>query len=900
MREGARGFTLAVLCLVAQIVCAQEKPKEDPADLKQLQERIGKLEQELQGLRKLVDASAAKPQGNGLLLILENAALAPHQYGDSNGARYLVLKFTLANQTNQPVTATREQFELLVDGQAQKPENVPDRLNNQSFPWGLDYVHLQRVLPFKQLRVPAGGTQGGWLFFPQIPAGTNVPQLELKLKTEPQVALNLNKTAAQRLDLQTEMIGPRKSLALMRIGGELNSLGVGALNEEFERLGAAKVTRVVAAWDESATPVEPQIATWLRLSAEQEDRQQASQLPFPTIPATLRMLYLARLPSPQFQARSVSRPGTKVAEDRFQARVEDAVRLALEPVFARVPLDELIAELKTGHPLSRAAGLATAAGRLPAEELPLVIAATQDKDPLIQIAAVRGLQHFGEEPALARLLEIIKKGQEPLASAAVESLAGSRFAPMQDALLKLLANEPLQQREKMFKALAKNPRPNLAEPLYQFVSESPKGMQVEFLQGLEMVGHPKLTPLLARALKNENPAVATEALRILVDKNLPEADEIATKYTLERLQREAPTRVMFRLLARQKPAQAVPLLLTHLKSAKDPAGIVATVGKIADPSVAPKLVEDYGSLPTSVQGEILKLLRDWQAPQFRDLAHKGLESSDANLVQAAAQALVEGDGDRGLPWIGETLKQTRKPEIVQILCNVLANLASPEAREILNQVRGIGPEGHRQAAMNALAQIRARSPGIQYLFQAQEAQQKRNYKEAIEQYTQAIKMDPDLFEAYLGRADCLVRRNMLKESGPDFAKSLELEPYSSMALTGVCLALTVDGKLDEAIRKLDEGRKLFNGDANFFYNAACVYGRGVEYLEKTKDAPQREEKIKEYTKLALVDLKHAIELGFRDFKWMKDDPDLKAFQKNPEFEKLTQSPANPTPKTSAE
>ncbi len=39
---------------------------------------------------------------------------------------------------------------------------------------------------------------------------------------------------------------------------------------------------------------------------------------------------------------------------------------------------------------------------------------------------------------------------------------------------------------------------------------------------------------------------------------------------------------------------------------------------------------------------------------------------------------------------------------------------------------------------------------------------------------------------------------------------------------------------------------------------------------------------------ALLELHHAVELGYRDFDWMQQDPDLEALKKHPDFQALLQ------------
>ena len=93
-----------------------------------------------------------------------------------------------------------------------------------------------------------------------------------------------------------------------------------------------------------------------------------------------------------------------------------------------LPREELLAEIETGHPLTRVAALADGGSRLAVEDLPLVLKYADDDDPRMQLAALAALRHFGEKPAIEKLLEYARRNSEPTASLAIESLAASRYA----------------------------------------------------------------------------------------------------------------------------------------------------------------------------------------------------------------------------------------------------------------------------------------------------------------------------------------------------------------------------------------------------------------------------------------------------------------------------------------
>jgi len=76
------------------------------------------------------------------------------------------------------------------------------------------------------------------------------------------------------------------------------------------------------------------------------------------------------------------------------------------------------------------------------------------------------------------------------------------------------------------------------------------------------------------------------------------------------------------------------------------------------------------------------------------------------------------------------------------------------------------------------------------------------------------------------------------------------------------------GRVEEALREMNLAMALRSNETTVLYNAACVYcqlGRKDEALGALRDARQA---------------------GFRDFEWVRRDPDLTLLHGDPEFEKL--------------
>ena len=78
------------------------------------------------------------------------------------------------------------------------------------------------------------------------------------------------------------------------------------------------------------------------------------------------------------------------------------------------------------------------------------------------------------------------------------------------------------------------------------------------------------------------------------------------------------------------------------------------------------------------------------------------------------------------------------------------------------------------------------------------------------------------------------------------------------------------GRTDEALRECARALELSPGDPVMHYNAACMYSTLGE------------------TSQAIAALRQAIEAGYAQFGWMRNDPDFASLRDNPEFIELLQ------------
>ncbi|MGH7127035.1 MAG: HEAT repeat domain-containing protein, partial [Planctomycetaceae bacterium] len=586
----------ALLLVIAPSVRAQpEGANETDALLRQLMERLERVEQELERMQRREGTVPADAERQKLHVLLETPFLGRSYYGGENN-RFFAARLLLINLTPKEVLIERNNVRVSVAGKDYGLKEIPRQLQYQSVQVGNESLPLRNFTSPEQVRIPSGGTASLGLVLTDLPQTNDVPRIIVKLPVgETPTEFDVNRFALGQLGLEVERIGPRGSLGLLTISGTINTINVGGLVEALEDLAAEKVARVVIRWTGSAAPLDSVLASWLQQTVAQAGtgRRMNNNGYLPAIPASIRELHVAQLPDdPENRRRSGSSNQTI---DRFHKTGAEAVSAALRSAYEILPRDELVREIESGHPLTQAAALSGGGGRLPSDKLPLLLSFAEHDDPRLQAAAIEALRHFGEPAAIDTLVRFAMKGKEPLASAAIESLAASRYSVAHEALTEILHNEPAASKKKIVSVLARYPRPVWSEIVYEYATDPNSGMGLDALRALGAIGHPKLFDVLKSSLESNDEAIRNEAFGMLVKRADAESEELAMQFTLEHLKTKPPTPEMHTLLSRTRDPRAVPLLVKQFEEADENqrARLIGLLAQVGDESVAALFVEKY-------------------------------------------------------------------------------------------------------------------------------------------------------------------------------------------------------------------------------------------------------------------------------------------------------------------
>ena len=902
--SGARGAQPQSEPPVAERAQALDGPQGEL--LNRVLDRLDHVERELKRLRAKDRAIPADKTDQRVFALLENPYLGADMYGTPNGSRFFVARLVFVNLTPQPITVTRDRITLDADGNTNALGDVPTELQHRSIQTGNGSTALRDLKPAKQVELASGGSGGTWVVFPGLPQSPGIPEMVLRFRVgDERYELNVNQFVDSRLGLAVERIGPHRCLALLTIAGTLDTINVGTLVDALNDLARQKVVRAVIRWSGSAATVDAPILSWLQQAVVQAGRGEALSSPFPAIPPEIRELHLAEVPNRPSQslaaatARPASLPGTVYAPPHVHNTLAEAVTASLASAYRNLPRNELLLEIENGPLPTRAAALSIGGGRLSSGQLPVILKYADDNELPMQMAALTALRHFGEPEAIARLAYYARKNVEPLATTAIESLAGSRYAPAHDALLGLLSNEDTESRRSIVTVLARFPRPIWSDTIYQFATDANSGIRFEAIQALVRIGHPELFGVLRESLQNGSQAMKDEAFRVLAIRSDPQSEQAALEYTLKYLEKSPPTSQMDQLLRRTKDRRAVDLLLKHLPHAQpNRLSLINTLAQIGDESVGEPLARLYSEFSSSEKAAVLNALVAIHSPQFRPLAAEALQFDDTAAISAACQGLQADASPAAVRLLAEAMEKSANASAWSYVSTALAAVGTPDARAALIQARAAENPRKCSFAANAMQQLYRRSPGFSFVHQARLAEEEEKWQTAITQYELAVQADPLLPDAYAGRAYVQLRLDHLDEARRDFQKAVELDPYDAKSVTGAALVMVLGGEYEQGIRSIEEARNRFTKGADdhdeerslFAYNAACVYGRAIEKIQEDGAAADRAERVTAYRQKALADLRRAVQTGFNEFSWMKEDPDLETLRHLPEFQELCTPP----------
>lgn len=847
-------------------------------------------------LAKYQQSPASRGTGeNQLAWMIDKAAVVFH-YEAAGPSRILALRLAMGNRSKSALTIRLSSITAEIDGEAHKLEPLPEELRYHGFTYD-DVMHrLEACMPPAEMVIPPGGVASAWLIFPHLENATTVPRTILHIAMKPG-PIDIDANAQQRaiLGLEVDRLGPQDGLVLLTIHGPMNTFNIQSIVDELAAQAAQRVARAVIRFAPEAPAPDSQMETWLFncMANAGTDRPASEQLP--SISGQIRELHLVQSPNANLNdSRGMLLPSVNA---RVHANDADAVAAALKTLFFTASLDELRQRMQQGHPLARAATLIYGSQRLTVADLPLILNYSRSDEVLIRQAAIQGLREFSESAALARLEEVIRQGDPADASIAILALADSRFTAARDRLEQLSRDRDPLIVEAVISTLAAHPRPAWTQTLFELAHRSTGEIRPEVLRALVQLDHPQIVELLGEGLKSRDESLSDLCFSLLSKRSDEQSYQLARPYAWESLNQGKIDSDLLEFVSRTRNPGLVTALERRLSDSDHRAQIIQLLGQIGQQSASQQILRGYPQYNAEEQAAAMGALRNLQHPQFLPLATQAMAEGELVVRQRAIQELLLDGSPQAEQILCETFVKNQAPQLAMNLANALANLGTPEAREALKTGANSQHESLQLAARQGLFHLRASSPGYNYFGQGLAHAQQRQWVAAIELFKVAIELDPYLTEAHMSLGDAYLKLEKWKLAEKYYGKARELEPENSNIITGQAIAWVMLNRLDDALKLIQSYRANFEKDNIFRYNAACVYGRGIEILQQQPETAERQARIREFQQLALDDLKASIEYGFNQLRWMQQDPDLKTLRMLPEFAAIVAEAQKKQPET---
>ena len=180
--------------------------------------------------------------------------------------------------------------------------------------------------------------------------------------------------------------------------------------------------------------------------------------------------------------------------------------------------------------------------------------------------------------------------------------------------------------------------------------------------------------------------------------------------------------------------------------------------------------------------------------------------------------------------------------------------------------------------------------------------QKGKLEEAVAEFRKAAEMDPKYVAAQLNLGYAYDRLSRLEEAMAQYQKVIALEPGNLFAHNNLGVLYDKKGRYDEAIREFERVLQIDTSNATALENLqnakrskGTVQEREERFAQARKEVEARPDDPRAAYNLgrlfasygkkeqALEWLAKALELGFDDVKFLKDDPALVPLKDDPRF-----------------
>lgn len=777
-------------------------------------------------------------EDDGIAAMLIDPYMAHRHIGRDTQQRYLVGRLVVINQSDKELSTKLDDVSLIADGEKFAVERDPGQMRYASVYLNDATYSVSELSPAETLTIPAGQIASSWVSFLNLDGGSTAPTLALTWMFDGQpMSLDIREQHELLLDWSLERIGPEGILAIGTVSGEMNTVNLGTIIDDAILLANKKVTRLIIQFGPEAEQINSRLANWFFQTARQagvETGNSGVRQDLLALPPMIQQFHFVKLPSKV----STSYAGP----DRDHEKLIDAVLSATASAYQAINVDQLLEEIREGHPLSQCAALTHGAIRLPQAFLQQVVdlangSRTPDHqyaEPL-QNAAIAALREYPEPQSVDTLRKIALSDNEEQSELAIRSLAFARFPAHQQTLDELLAG-PEGQRQKIVQALTDYPRQRWSAVLYEYAVDGPRELRIDSIRALNSIGHPKLMPLLIGLLENDQPEELREvALELLIEREDPASRKQVIDHALKALE-NAPTQQAISVVQRFKVQEAIPSLLKILKSNKPlQSAAVKALSAIGDDRILDDLLAIYPELNSSDQAAVLRTIAQIDRRRFLDFAPTAFQTDERSVVSTLADILKKTPSLDAIEVLIIAARQAEddSPQLTYSM-QALGNTYSPQSREFLVELRDTGSEKKQELARNALQSLYYRSPAHSYAQQAVRSSSEGKKSQAVQQFTLAIEADSSYPQAFHGRGDAYRSQNEMEKALQDYNTLLELDPKWPGGHASRGQTLSALARFEEALPDLDIAIKTQPDNADWY----SARGHAYSMLEQFQPAEE--------------------------------------------------------------
>ena len=848
-------------------------------------------------LKKLISPQAAGKSSPDRLLTPADAPLVvtrqvvllqlTNAYKPS-GIRYLAIQLGFRNTGTTDVTVNTKASQLRVGNEEFLRVQVQEELGGIPILIEGELIDGQSQLDVEQAQGPSpltvrakGKTATAWLVFARLPRTRDLPPMTLRLETSAgQIEIDLTRIENEALACTLERIGPSGRVGIVRVTGDLNVINAPHFAKLLTGYAEQGVSRLVIAFDKNSRIGDELTGEWLTEGRESDNERLQF---YPQWPGLVRGMVLVNVPGKELD---------ETGDNRAQSEAEGVQRVTRDFI-SGLDAATLQREIRSGHPLFQRAILLNAGDAMANDNCDTVIGFLKSPELVIQKAAIRSLRASPAPQAIATLEQIVRQGSREEAALALQSLNSSQQTSAHTLALEL-ASDPVIQKKiglpKILKTVGVESHERWQPFLKQALQSSDPLVRQTALENLLRMGTEDRLPLLQAALADKHAPIRELAFQAMVPRRSADEQPLFVREAMRRVQLGLQDSDTLMALREIRDPVVLPQLLQWIDAHPSEAHVIRAYVEIGGSAVLDAVVERYPRFPMGTKSFVLRTLSNAKHPECRRLAVAGLLSEDSDHYELCRTLLMECGDAQAVTAFVEAIEKSNDPSRCAELARSLGMMGGAGALQALETMQASGTPSQKRLAQTGLAVRQYYSPVNSWLQAANDKNLVNDFEGAIQILKIALEIDPTAGRVYNAIGYAQLRMSKGAEAKPNFEKALKLTPEDHNPLTGIAICLALEGRCDEAIGMVDTPPLFFKHGKQqiYLYNVACVYGRSIEHLLKSSDAPDRDQKLKAYRKQAIFFLRASVENGFEDLELLTSDPDLAYLRELPEFKRLPQ------------